>query len=87
MSIPQGLVPRTRASPVHAEKGPLYSQKVPRPTWSPGIEGQLAHLLPCPQATCAGKADACTQPARTRPELVLSCFLRSLGWGKNKAEL
>lgn len=60
MSIPQGLVPRTWASPAHTVKGPLYSQKVTRPTWSPGTEDNwlicylvlrppvLARLMPAP---------------------------------------
>jgi hypothetical protein len=85
MSIPQGLAPRTWASPAHEVKGPLYSQKVTRPTWSPGTEDNwlICYLVLRPPVL----ASACTQPARTRPELVLGCFLRSLGWGKNKAEL
>lgn len=60
MSIPQGLVPRTWASPAHVERGPLFSQKVMRPTWSPGTEDNwllcylvlgspvLARLMPAP---------------------------------------
>lgn len=55
MCMPQGL-----ASPAPAEKGPLSSQKVPRPTGSPGTEDNwlicylvlrppvLARLMPAP---------------------------------------